>query len=408
MMFWLLAVVLLASVAGIGFRQGAIRVAFSLVGILLGALLAGPLGKLVKPLLVAIGVKNPTLAWVLAPLVAFLVISTIFKVAAFMVHQKVDVYFKYHSGDLRLALWERLSHRLGLCLGLVNGALYVILISFVIYAFSYWTFQLATDDKDPKMVRLLNRLGQDLQSSGFARVARAIDPMSQVWYDSADLAGLIYNNSLLEARLARYPAFLGLGERQEFQDIATDAQFTELRQRRMPIMELLEYPKSQAILQNADLLKSIWATVVPDLKDLRIFLETGKSAKYDPERILGRWTFNARVAVGLLRKAKPNITSKEMLRWKNWMEAAFAKTSFVAMTDHQAILKNLPQVRLPTATAAPTGGPETLKGQWKGGDGKYLLNLSSGVKDEQLAAMVDGDRLTITGEGMGLVFDRED
>jgi hypothetical protein len=408
MMFWLLAVVLLASLAGIGFRQGAIRVAFSLVGILLGALLAGPLGKLIKPLLVVFGVKTPPLAWVLAPLVAFLVISIIFKVAAYMVHQKVDVYFKYHSGDLRLALWERLSHRVGLCLGLVNGALYLILISFVIYAFSYWTFQMATDDKDPKVVRLLNRLGQDLQSSGFAKVARAIDPMPQVWYDSADLAGLIYNNSLLEARLARYPAFLGLAERQEFQDIATDAQFTELRQRREPIKQLLDYPKTQAILQNPDLLKSIWTTVVPDLKDLRIFLETGKSAKYDPERILGRWNFNAKVAVGLLRKAKPNITSKEMLKWRNWMEAAFAKTSFVAMTDHQAILKNVPQVRLPTAAAAPTGGPQTLKGQWKGGDGKYLLNLSGGVKDEQLTAMVEGDRLTITGEGTGLVFDRED
>ncbi len=407
-MFWLLAVVLLASLAGIGFRQGAIRVAFSLVGILLGALLAGPLGKLIKPLLVVFGVKNPTLAWVLAPLVAFLVISTIFKIAAYMVHQKVDVYFKYHSGDLRLALWDRLSRRLGLCLGLVNGALYIILISFVIYAFSYWTFQMATDDKDPKMVRLLNRLGQDLQSSGFAKVARAIDPMPQVWYDSADLAGLIYNNSLLEARLARYPAFLGLGERPEFQDIATDAQFTELRQRREPIMTLLDYPKTKTILQNPDLLKSIWATVVPDLKDLHSFLETGKSAKYDPERILGRWTFNSRVTVGLLRKAKPNITSKEMLKWRTWMEAAFAKTSFVAMTDNQAILKNVPQIRLPTAAAAPTGGPQTLKGQWKGGDGKYLLNLSGGVKDEQLNAMVEGDRLTITGEGTGLVFQRED
>jgi hypothetical protein len=408
MMFWLLAVVLLASLAGIGFRQGAIRVAFSLVGILLGALLAGPLGKLIKPLLVAFGVKNPTLAWVLAPLVAFLVISTIFKIAAYMVHQKVDVYFKYHSGDLRLALWDRLSRRLGLCLGLVNGALYIILLSFVIYAFSYWTFQMATDDKDPKMVRLLNRLGQDLQSSGFAKVARAIDPMPQVWYDSADLAGLIYNNSLLEARLARYPAFLGLGERPEFQDIATDAQFTELRQRREPIMTLLDYPKTKTILQNPDLLKSIWATVVPDLKDLHSFLETGKSAKYDPERILGRWIFNSRVTVGLLRKAKPNITSKEMLKWRTWMEAAFAKTSFVAMTDNQAILKNVPQIRLPTAAAAPTGGPQTLKGQWKGGDGKYLLNLSGGAKDEQLNAMVEGDRLTITGEGTGLVFQRED
>jgi len=256
-------------------------------------------------------------------------------------------------------------------------------------------------------VRLLNRLGQDLQGSGFVKVAGAIDPMPQVWYDSADLAGLIYNNSLLEARLARYPAFLGLAERQEFQDIATDTQFTEMRQRREPIMKVVDYPKAQAILQNPDLLKSIWATVVPDLKDLRVFLETGKSAKYDPEGILGRWKFNASVAVGFLRKAKPNITSKEMLQWRNWMEAAYATTSFVAMTDHQAILKNLPQVRLPIAGAAPTGGPQTLKGQWKGGDGKYLLNLSGGPKDEQLAATVEGDRLTITGEGTNLVFDRE-
>ena len=62
-------------------------------------------------------------------------------------------------------------------------------------------------------MRILNRLGQDLQNSGFAKVARAIDPMPQVWYDSADLAGLIYNNPLSEARLARYPAFLGLAER---------------------------------------------------------------------------------------------------------------------------------------------------------------------------------------------------
>ena len=97
-MFWLLALVLLASLAGIGYRQGAIRVAFSLVGILLGALLAGPLGKLVKPLLVALGLKTPPLAWLLAPLVVFVVISVIFKVAALMVHQKVDVHFKYHAG----------------------------------------------------------------------------------------------------------------------------------------------------------------------------------------------------------------------------------------------------------------------------------------------------------------------
>ena len=408
MIFWLLALVLLASLAGLGYRQGAIQMAFSSVGILLGALLAGPLGKLVKPLLVGLGVKNPVLAWVLAPLIVFLVISIAFKVGAYFVHQKVDVHFRYHAGDLRLALWERLSRRLGLCLGLLNGALYIILISFVIYAFSYWTVQMATEDKDPRIVRILNRLGQDLQNTGFARVARAIDPMSQVWYDSADLAGLIYKNSLLEARLARYPAFLGLAERPEFQDMGSDTQFTELWQRGEPLMAVLDHPKAQAIIQNPDLLQLIWATVVPELKDLPAFLTTGKSPKYDSEKILGRWNFNVSVAMSLFRRAKPNISSTEMQKWKKWMVSAFAKTSFVAMTDHQAILKNVPQIRLPAAGAASAGGPQTLKGQWKDSDGKYQLALSGGNRDELFAARIEGDRLTIRVEGLDLAFDRED
>ena len=407
-MFWLLALVLLASLAGIGYRQGAIRVAFSLIGIVFGALLAGPLGRLVRPLLVILGVKTPTLAWLLAPLIVFVLISVIFKVAALMVHQKVDVYFKYHAGDLRLALWERLNRRLGLCLGLANGALYLILLSSVIYPLSYWTVQLASSDEDPRLARILNRLGHDLESSGFAKVARSVDPMQQVWYDSADLAGLIYNNPLAEARLARYPAFLGLAERPEFQDMANDSQFTELRMQRQPIMTVLDHPKAQAILHNPELLNVVWTTVVPDLKDVPIFLETGKSPKYDQERILGRWTFNVGASMGLVRRTKPNISSTDMQKWKKWMAVVFAKTSFVAMTDHQAILKNVPQLKLPTAGAAQSGGMQTLKGQWKDQDGKYQLTLSGGIRDEQLPALIEGDRLTIAAEGLGLVFDRED
>jgi hypothetical protein len=301
-----------------------------------------------------------------------------------------------------------LSRRLGLCLGLVNGALYFILLALVIYPFSYWTFQLASSDNDPRLVRIFNRLGQDLQSSGFAKVARAIDPMPRVWYDSADLAGLIYNNPLLEARLARYPAFLGLAERPEFQDMANDPQFTELLLRREPILKVLDYPKAEAIIQNPDLLKSTWTTVVANLDDLRAFLETGKSPKYDPERILGRWTFNVNVALALFRRSKPNISSTEMQKLKRWMVPAFAKTSFVAMTDHQAILRNMPPMKPPAAGAAPASGPQTLKGQWQSLDGKYQLTLSGGSGDEQLTAAVEDDRLTIGAGGMGLVFDRED
>jgi hypothetical protein len=231
--------------------------------------------------------------------------------------------------------------------------------------------------------------------------------MPQVWYDSADLAGLIYYNPLSGARLARYPALLVLAERPEFLDMASDTQFTELLVARKPIQTVLDHPKAQAVLQNPDLLKLIWATVIPDLKDLSDFLASGKSAKYDQEKILGRWNFSLSVTANLLRRAKPNTTSKEMQKWKSWMAAAFAKTSFVAMTDHQALLKNVPQVRQP-ASAAPAGGPQTLRGQWKGEEGKYQLNLSGGNRDEQLNATVEGSRLTVSGEGMDLAFDRED
>ena len=113
--------------------------------------------------------------------------------------------------------------------------------------------------------------------------------------------------------------------------------------------------------------------------------------------------------MSLLRRAKPNISSKEMQAWKKWMVASFAKTSFVAMTDHQAILKNLPATR-PTATGAvPSAGPQTLKGQWTEAlDGKYQLALSGAAKEQSLTAKTDGDRLTIGVEGLDLVFDRED
>jgi len=251
-------------------------------------------------------------------------------------------------------------------------------------------------------------MGRDLQSTGFAMVARALDPMPQVWYDAADFTGLIYNNPLSEARLARYPAFFGLAERPELQDIASDNQFTEMLLGRKPIMEVVDHPKTQAILHNPDLLRLIWTTVVPDMKDFTTYLETGKSPKYDPEKILGRWNFDVNIALAMFLRTKPNISSREMLRQKEWMVAAYSKTSFVAKTDHQAALKNVPQARASAAGAAPGIGPQTMPGTWKNLDGKYQLTVSTGGREAELEAVVDGDRLTITGEGMNLVFDRED
>lgn len=280
MTMWILAFVLLGAAALAGYRLGAIRVAFSIVGFLVAGLLAGPLSGLVKPMVTVVGIQNPILLWVLPPVVVFIVVFLIFRIISFPVHRKVDVRFRYHAGDLRQALWERLNARGGLCLGLVNGLCYLVVCSMVIYPVSYLTVQVCTSPDDYRTARIFNRLGRDLQHTGMVRVAKAVDPMPEKYYDAADLAGLIFQNSLLEARLSRYPAFLSLGEKPEFQALGQDKQLAEMRLRQASIRQVLDRPAVQAIVENPNTLNLLWSIVGPDLKDLRAFLETGKSEKY--------------------------------------------------------------------------------------------------------------------------------
>jgi hypothetical protein len=404
MTIWLLGILLVASLAALGYRQGGIRVAFSFLGILLGAVLAVPLGNLIRPLLPIFGVKNPVLIYLLPPAIIFVMFSIIFKVAAAAVHRQTDVYYKYRAGDLRMALWERLNQRLGACLGVANATLYIILLSFVIYSFSYVTVQFASPDGDPTWMRVLNRLGKDLDASGLSKVGRAVD-RRELWYEAADLGGLIFGNPLVEARLSQYPGVLSLAERPEFKDIGSDKEFAEMRQRREPVMGLLSSSRMQAVVDNPDSLRTIWNTLSPDVKDLENYLKTGLSPKYDPEKILGRWSFDVNYAMILYRRSKPNLPAAEVAKVKKWMSAAFAQTEFVAMTDRQVLIKNVPQVKVPTAAvmAAPVV-TQTLQGQWKDDAGKYQVSLSGAG---EIPAAIDGDRLKITVEGAELVFVHE-
>lgn len=320
-------------------------------------------------------------------------------------HMKAGVHYKYQAGDLRLALWERLNHRVGLCLGLLNGAAYCILISWVIYVLSYWTYQLSTPDSDPRALRIINRLGADLGSTGMANVASAIDRTPAVYFETADIVGLIYHNPLLQARVSRYPAFLGLAERPQFQDIANDTQFTELQMKQAPVMELFNYPKTKTIIENPELLKAIEAASIPNLQDLGSFLTNGISSKYGSERLLGRWDFNVNGAIGLLRKSKPNIGSREMAQIRGAITMSYGNASFVATPEHQAFLKNIPSRSAGAATSVTL---QTLQGQWQNSNGKYQLDFTIDGKPEQLLGELQGNLLVITGEGLGMAFDHED
>lgn len=399
MTIWLLALILLASLAGVGYRQGAIRVGFSLLGIIIGALLAVPLGKLIHPLLKAVGVVNPMLLWTIGPFVIFVVVLTAFKIGGLVVHQKVDVFYKYKAGDLRMALFNRLNARLGLGLGLVNALAYLVLISFVIHAFSYWTVQMASSDEDPRGVRILNRLGRDLQATGMSRVARAVDPIPDVLYGVADVVGIIYHNPLLEARVSRYPGFIPLALKPEFQDLGQDTEFSSLRLRRGTIKEVLSHPKVQTIAQKPELVQLVWETLVTDLKDLQAFLETGKSAKYDSESILGRWLFDVNGTLSAFRRTRANVPLPELQRFRRLLTERFTKATLVASPDNQMVIRDLP--------ALPTEGVLTLDGKWSKLGDEYELDLAGGT--DQRTARIENFRMSVSSsEGWPLVFIKED
>src|SRR5208283_1898413 len=161
MTIWILALGLLLSLAALGYRQGAVRVAFSLIGIIVSALLAAPLAGRVKPMLPHLGIHDPTAIWMLSPLIVFVILLIPFKSLGFFVHRKVELFFKYKTDGIQLIRFNRLNSRLGLGLGLMNALAYLVLISFIIFDLSYWTVQVATSDDEGRLIRLLNQMGRD-------------------------------------------------------------------------------------------------------------------------------------------------------------------------------------------------------------------------------------------------------
>ena len=402
MTIWLLGLIIVASVAAVGLRQGGIRAGFSFFGIVVGGFLASPVGHLLARLLGSFGLKDPVWLWALGPLLAFIIVSAVFKVAGTAAHHKVDVYYKYKAGDLRLALWERLNHRLGACVGALNGTAYMVLLSVVIYVPSYVTYQFATPGQDPKWLGLLNVLGHDLQSSGMSKVAASIDKTPPMVYDLADLAGTLYRSPLSQARLANYPAFLSLSEQPQFVDLA-NGNFTEAWARQDPINKLMENSAIQSIRGNPELLKVIWSTVADNLQDFRKYLATGRSATYDPITILGRWQFDVSASVAALRRAKPNIVASEMQKVRKYVEAAYSKTRLTVKPDHQFTLHDVPPQRV-ASPAGATVGLQTFAGQWQDAGNKYDLSFAG----MQFPATVEGDRIIIKAEGLDWVLTRED
>ena len=392
MVLWVICILLVVGAAAAGAKRGGIRGAFTLLGLLLGGMLGMVLGGVFTNLLELAGLKHPGWSMGLGPIVAFLLGLIGCKIAGAAVHKKIEVFYKYDAPEPARISWERLNNRLGLGFGVANGALYAFLLSGAIYLGSYLTTQASTPDKETPEIRLINQLGQDVQSTGMYKSVAPFLPATQAYFDGADVLGLLYHNPLLESRLAHYAGLANLADEREFQDIANDVGFHQTWASQPSFREFFGHARIQAVLKNPTLFDRLKRTAAPDLRDLKDYLVTGQSAKY-AEKILGRWDFNLQATVSTARR-KPNATTAEIARVRRVLSTSMENGRLSATLDHKVAIR---------------GKGASSQGTWNaepGSDTRFTLFLTEGGQTVDATAVVDNDRLMVTKDGVTLVFEK--
>jgi uncharacterized membrane protein required for colicin V production len=394
MILWIFAILLLALVGMVGFYQGAIRAGFSFVGLVVAGLLAMPLAGLVSPILKLCGLHHPVSLAFIAPFVVYLAILITFKSVAFAIHRKVDVYYKHQSSDTKRLLFERMNQRLGICMGVANGTVYLFLIGVVAYILGYFTVQASTPGKETFTMKMINGINENLKETSFDKAVAPFVFAEPSYYDAVDVLADVFQNPILQSRLSTYPPFLPLAERKEFKDLGNDLKFQDFWLKGPTFDEFKSDTRVAPLLDNVDLYTNVVAALGGDFKDLKTYLETGKTEKFGDEAIIGRWEFDLPASMAQARRAKP-LTSVES-RWLRRQLDAVKNATFVAYLDNKARLK------LPT-----TNSVQNLQGTWKSNGGtSYTLSFTEGSKKAEFPASIDGNKLAVSRDKVTLVFEK--
>ena len=308
-MIWLIAILLLAIFAGMGFLRGAIQMGISLVGLFLALALAV---WLAPPLLIDSNVGEfhgnaigrlifDTLFDVLHRVGVFILVSLVFLVVGIVVHFRVRKHFRFKTDEATQLMFRRLNKRIGAAFGLLIGVVYTILIGVFLYGPGYLTYQVATNG-DPGWLKFINNTRKSMEGSGLERMAASLDPMPSKFYEVSDIIGLTLKNPSLESRFRNYPPFLKALTEAEVK-VATVVEF-DLRKQLADQASIVHLALAVLALSIGDLGETLLET---DLKDLRTFLENGESPIYSDEKILGRWQLDGNATINHMKRTKIGI-----------------------------------------------------------------------------------------------------
>ena len=393
MLIWIIALAFVGLNALVSYNQGAIKAGFSTVGLLLGALLAMPLSTPMEKLLKVCGVNHPLFRELIAPAIVFFLILIVSKMIAYSMHRKAEYTYTYKRTEQERVRFNRLMPQLGLCIGILNGVIYFILLMVPIYVLGYLTVQLQNEGNDPAVLKFLSKAREQLHSTKMDKVAAGFSPADNATFEAFDIIGLVYKNPLLESRLMRYPSVLTIAERPEFQQLANSSDFHNIWHSGGKVTDVINHPDMKNLMTNSTLVAEIQKTLGPDLKDLRHFLETGQTEKYAGEAILGVWELNTTESFNAEKRRRANVSSVELKQLRARL-IAMSGTTLNALTDKRVLIKA-------PNKAANNQVQVVGQGAWSG-DGSYHIDIDGKSED----VTISDNKLNVVYQGMALVFER--
>jgi hypothetical protein len=443
MSIWILAIVLCAIFGAIGFFSGAIRTALLWLGVIIASIITGAIAPKLIGLMPKVGIHHPLWIEFTPYIIVFGLLALVVYAVGFGVHHKVALVYKYQRDDYSRAKWEVMNKNVGLALGLLIAVMMFFLVARIAYVGGYLTAQVAEDKNNPFWINFLTSAREDMHSTGLDKALAALDKTSNRFYDAADVIGLIYHNPVLQGRLANYPYFLSLGQNSDLQEIGGDKEYNDLLFGKASFGAIINHANTKRILANKEIVDQVKGV---DLADLKTYLETGKSPKYEDEKILGRWILDKDAVLTQVRKSMPEMKAGELLALRKAVES-LPDTTLINTLDNKVIVKAVgggapvpaaapapaapappvdryarlrgaqqPKPALkPTAPATPAVAPPPVlsisgEGEWKpAGTGEYEVTITdSGGKQQKLAAAIHEDELTLSKGPLVLIFNRAD
>jgi hypothetical protein len=447
MIIWVIFLALAGLLGFTGYRLGAVRMAISILGLLLAAVIWVKAGPMLEGVFAKTADGNPLILYVAPILVVFAAIYFAFSSISYVVGEKIYVYYKWKVPDDIRVMWETMNRRVGAALGVVSGVAHFVVLGLLVYTLGYWTMQLpgeagetssgpknineirysSTDKPKEKtpggaggikmLAKIASPLRASLSSSGLERLIAAFDPAPDNFYHLADCVGLVYHNPTAARRFLSYPGTLALAETAPFQSMLRDTNFHATWESKPGPRSLLLTEQSRSIFKDPALIKQIMEV---DAKDAYEYLQTGKTEKYKDEPLLGRWDIHLQSTVVKVGENHPNITAdiSNLALLRRYMVQLIRDVSLLATPDNRLMVKGALEDQRPLvdmvngrAPSARTNSPYAkvlISGTWKKEGNKYSATFGDqGAKGETM--VISGNNsLTVSFFGGTLVFSKAD